>query len=163
MSCWVYIDGIIKVDVPGRNDEQRDFVVEEIVNNLPPVIGSEGNLEYYIIKPMGYKYWSSCNKYGVHVKGGVEEQTQRIIVVHGALRDAYYEESLREMVKALSRLGRYLIVNNNFFNDSCLINLKESWSGREYTFTNRNNWISKCFNEGALKNKLLKIFDYYNR
>lgn len=50
MSHWTYIHGAIEVHVPGRTQAECTYVLQTVLNHLPKVYGSEGDMEIYVNK-----------------------------------------------------------------------------------------------------------------
>lgn len=119
MSSWVYVNGVINVDVPGRTQPEIQYIIETVLSHLPLVTGSEGPMNVYPIKRHGYSTWSShdefmqrtnlCTRDGEHTqdrRGGYQAQNGYIIVVDGQLRDRYLAQTKNEFYKWMCRLAK---------------------------------------------------------
>lgn len=60
MSSWTYINGTITVRPMGRTQPEKRYILETVLNHLPRVTGSEGDMNVYIIQKNGYN--SSCSR-----------------------------------------------------------------------------------------------------
>ena len=56
MSLWTYIHGSIYVDVPGRSQPEMQYIVSTILEHLPRVTGSEGDMEVYLQQREGSRH-----------------------------------------------------------------------------------------------------------
>lgn len=52
MSYWTYINGTITVRPMGRTQPEKRYILETVLNHLPRVTGSEGDMNTYIIQKM---------------------------------------------------------------------------------------------------------------
>lgn len=48
MSSWTYINGTITVRPMGRTQPEKRYILETVLNHLPRVTGSEGDMNIYI-------------------------------------------------------------------------------------------------------------------
>lgn len=53
MSYWTYINGTITVCPMGRTQPEKRYILETVLNHLPRVTGSEGDIDVYIIQKNG--------------------------------------------------------------------------------------------------------------
>lgn len=63
MSYWTYINGTIKVDVPGRTQPEIEYILKSIIDHLPIVTGSERDMDIYLNKVNGINCSSSHDEY----------------------------------------------------------------------------------------------------
>ena len=157
MSYWTHIDGKIIVSPMGRTQAEKRYILETVLNHLPLVTGSEGDMNVYIIQKNGTNCSSSCDEYGqtsdhltdtygYHDRNGwLRVQEEYILVIDESLRDRRFDDTFREFMKWLCRLSKrvwvkdvlvrindyekqYLI--NEFGFDSPYSNMEEdpSWS-----------------------------------
>ena len=166
MSEWVYVDGMIEIDTNSRSDAESMYIAQSVVNHLPQVHGSEGNVEYYLSlknEDSDYDYKDEFGNLSNLTRGETAYsdfrwQTQVIIAVHGELRDTNFDAALREMTNMLNWLSSRIYVN------TCLVRVRSY--GREFIFrdSNRefksswiagrsvNDWVQNCFRQkGELK------------
>lgn len=47
MSYWTYINGTITVSPMGRTQPEKRYILETVLNHLPRVTGSEGDMNVY--------------------------------------------------------------------------------------------------------------------
>ena len=124
MSYWTYINGIIKVDVPGRTQPEIEYILKTIIEHLPVVTGSEEDMEVYINKVNGYDGSSSTdeyqmetnnltNKYGKKDRNGwLNTQNKYLITINASLRDREFEQTFKEFIKWLCRLSKRITVKS---------------------------------------------------
>lgn len=125
MSFWTYIQGTITVCPMGRTQPEKRYILETVLNHLPRVTGSEGDMDVYIIQKNGYN--SSCShdefgeitnnlvdRYGhkSRSRGWLQTQDEYILVVDAALRDREFEETYREFMKWFVRLCKRACCEN---------------------------------------------------
>lgn len=137
MSFWTYISGTIEVKVPGRTQAEKDYILKTILDHLPRVIGSEGDMEVYTNKRDGDDMWTTHDEYGYRTdnlidtygfkdrkRGMRKTQSRYIITVNGSLRDCMFHETHREFMNWLCRLAKRLDV------DSVLVRIHDSCGDR---------------------------------
>lgn len=117
MSDWTYINGTITVEPLGRTQAEKRYILETVLNHLPCVTGSEGDMNVYIIQKNGWNSSSSHDEFGERTnnlvdrygnksfdRGRMKVQNEYILVVNAALRDREFVQTYREFVKWLVRL-----------------------------------------------------------
>ena len=117
MSFWTYIQGTITVRPMGRTQPEKRYILETVLNHLPRVTGSEGDMDVYIIQKNGYNSSCSRDEFGEATNnlidrhgnksrktGWLRTQDDYILVVSAALRDKKFEETYREFIKWFVRL-----------------------------------------------------------
>lgn len=117
MSYWTYIQGTITVRPMGRTQPEKRYILETVLNHLPRVTGSEGDMNVYIIQKNGYNSSCSCDEFGEVTnnlvdrygyksrnRGWLQTQDEYILVVNAALRDREFEQTYREFIKWFVRL-----------------------------------------------------------
>ena len=124
MSYWTYINGIIKVDVPGRTQPEIEYILKTIIEHLPVVTGSEEDMEVYINKVNGYDGSSSTdeyqmvtnnltNEYGQKDRNGwLNTQNKYLITINASLRDRKFKQTFKEFIKWLCRLSKRITVES---------------------------------------------------
>lgn len=140
MSYWTYVIGAIEVDAWGDTNIEKEYNLKTVLSHLPIVTGSERDMKVFI--NMG-SVRSSCNfdergnSRTEQLKRNRNECNSYIITLQGSLRDSYFDETLRELTKFLTRLGKYVftrdisvIVHSDMgesyiFNDPNLLNNME--------------------------------------
>lgn len=118
MSYWTYINGIVTVFPMGRTQAEMRYILETVLDHLPMVTGSERNMDIHIVQRYGYDMSSSHTEFGMW--GGykqwktlsTETQSEYILVVEGAFRDRFFEQTYREFQKWLCRLAKRIQVEN---------------------------------------------------
>ena len=117
MSFWTYIQGTITVRPMGRTQPEKRYILETVLNHLPRVTGSKGDMDVYIIQKNGYNSSCSRDEFGEATNnlidrhgnksrktGWLRTQDDYILVVSAALRDKKFEETYREFMKWFVRL-----------------------------------------------------------
>lgn len=125
MSFWTYISGTIEVDVPGRTQAEIDYILTTVLNHLPRVIGSEGDMEVYVNRRKGHNVSSNADEYGDRTNnltdwygekdrstGWLRKQSLYVLTVKGSLRDCTFHETHREFMNWLCRLSKRLEVDS---------------------------------------------------
>lgn len=101
MSYWTYIHGAIEVHVPERTQAECTYILQTVLDHLPKVYGSEGDMEIYVNQKYGFN--SSCShdefflpsNLGNGDCGDFEYQTMYLLTVSGRLRDVQFEQTLK--------------------------------------------------------------------
>lgn len=101
----------------GRTQPEKRYILETVLNHLPRVTGSEGDMDVYIIQKNGYNSSCSRDEFGEATNnlidrhgnksrktGWLRTQDDYILVVSAALRDKKFEETYREFMKWFVRL-----------------------------------------------------------
>lgn len=121
MSWWTFVKGVVEVEVPGRTQAEIRYVLESVLDHLPRVTGSEGDMNVYVSQRAGHNCSSSCDEFGLITNnlkdyegfktrnhGWLETQSRYMLTVDGALRDREFEETKREFMKWICRLAKRL-------------------------------------------------------
>lgn len=150
MSMWTYISGTITVDAIGRTQAEKEYILRTILDHLPLVTGSEGDLSVYLIKANGHDCSSSVdefenrsnqltNSYGAHDQknGWLKTQSKYIIVVDGSLRNRMFDTTFAEFNKWLCRLAKRVQI------DKVLVEL--TGENKIYVFTDNDNVYRNMF------------------
>ena len=125
MSWWTYINGTIEVRPMGRTQAEKRYILETVLNHLPLVTGSEGDMNVYTIQENGTNSSCSCDEYGEctnnltdsygchnQKRGWLRVQDRYILVVNGALRDRKFSETFREFMNWLCRLAKRVSIED---------------------------------------------------
>lgn len=118
MSYWTYVNGNITVSPMGRTQVEKRYILETVLDHLPFVTGSEGNMDVYIIQKNGYNSSSSHTEFGEW--GGyknwktlsTEVQDEYILVVDGSLRDRMFDQTYKEFQKWICRLAKRVDISD---------------------------------------------------
>lgn len=118
MSWWTHIKGVVEVDVGGRTQAEVRYILESVLDHLPRVTGSEGDMNVYITQESGDNYSSSCDEFGMRTNnlkdcygdktykhGFLSLQSKYMLTIDADLRDREFEETKREFLKWLCRLS----------------------------------------------------------
>lgn len=142
MSRWTHVMGTVLVDTVAQSDAQATFMTHTVLEHLPLITGSERNVRPYFIIPEGPNWSLENDEFGNKSNlctdpycGTFEVQTQRLVVVHGELRDRLFEQTLRETTNWLARLSSRLCVTY------CLVSVRDD-QHRQFIF-NDPEWIIK--------------------
>lgn len=125
MSSWTYIQGTITVSPIGHTQAQKRYILDTVLSHLPVVSGSEKDMDVYVIQKNGHNNSSSCDEFGERtnnltdrygqksrVRGWLYTQDEYILVVDAALRDREFNQTYREFMKWLVRLGKRVMIDN---------------------------------------------------
>lgn len=124
MSYWTYITGTITVSPIGRTQAQKRYILDTVLAHLPIVSGSERDMNVYVIQKNGHNSSSSCDEFGERTnnltnrygnrtrnRGMLRTQDEYILVVDAALRDREFNQTYREFMKWLVRLGKRVMID----------------------------------------------------
>ncbi len=119
MSFWTHTSGIIVVSPWGRTQAEMRYILETILDHLPIVSGSEGNMKIHIVQQFGHDFSSSCNEFGENLwyrrdadhDGWMRMQSQYTLVLEGNLRDRQFDETKKELMNWLCRLAKRIEVD----------------------------------------------------
>lgn len=139
MSMWTYVRGLIELDVPGRTQAEKDYILQTVIDHLPKVTGSERNMDIHTVRAYGYDMSSNRDELD-NLAFDFKTQSRYFLVLDGSLRDRYYKDTFKELNKFLNRLAKRLIVDWAYvrLNDYGLYH-------SDYTFTNKNNYYGSMF------------------
>lgn len=123
MSYWTYVNGIIEVSPFGRTQHEMRYILETVLDHLPKVTGSERNMSVHVVQKSGYNMLITHDEFGVYgnystvrqidkLSHSIVQQSEYIVVLEGALRDRKFEETMREMVRFLTRFSKRLGMND---------------------------------------------------
>lgn len=136
MSSWTYVRGLIELDVPGRTQAEKNYILQTVIDHLPKVTGSEKSMNIYTIQTAGHDSWQNFDEFYNRVED-FKTQSRYFLVLDGNLRDRYYEDTFKELNKFLNRLGKRLMVDSVYVR---LYNYEHS-----HIFTNKNNCYGNMF------------------
>lgn len=123
MSWWTKVTGLVAVQVPGRTDKEKEYVLDSVLRHMPLITGSEGPCHVLYVKAHGYTWSSNCdefgnysnllpNRYGTPSRhGNLTGQDKYFVVLEGSLRDRMFEQTVRETCRWLCRLSSRLFVS----------------------------------------------------
>lgn len=119
MSDWTHVSGMIYVSPMGRTQAEKRYVLDTVLEHLPIVSGSEGDMDVYVIQPNGSCSSSSHDEFGCRTNnlvdwygsksyenGWLRTQDTYILVLNANLRDRVFDETYRELQKFLCRLAK---------------------------------------------------------
>lgn len=151
MSNWTYVQGLIELDVPGRTQAEKNYILQTVIDHLPKVTGSERSMNIYTIQTAGYDSWQNFDEFYNRVED-FKTQSRYFLVLDGNLRDRYYEDTFKELNKFLNRLGKRLMVDSVYVR---LYNYEHS-----HIFTNENDCYGNMFeNDNPWYNYLMWEFE----
>lgn len=151
MSSWTYIQGTITVSPIGRTQAEKRYILDTVLAHLPIVSGSERDMNVYVIQKNGHNSSCSCDEFGERTnnltdwygnktrsRGWLYTQDEYILVVDAALRDREFNQTYREFIKWLVRLGKRVMIENilvkisgydksTIIKDYCVQNEKSSY------------------------------------
>ena len=151
MSSWTYVQGLIELDVPGRTQAEKNYILQTVIDHLPKVTGSEKSMNIYTIQTAGYDSWQNFDEFYNRVED-FRTQSRYFLVLDGNLRDRHYEDTFKELNNFLNRLGKRLMVDSVYVR---LYNYE-----RSHIFTNKNDCYGKMFeNDNPWYNYLMWEFE----
>ncbi len=107
MSSWTYITGVITVFPMGRTQPEKRYILDTVLEHLPRVTGSEGDMHVHVVQKAGYDGSSSHTEFGEWIPWKENHtQSKYMVIIEAALRDRHFEETLRELNKWLNRLAK---------------------------------------------------------
>ena len=123
MSAWTYVWGTVSVCPPGDGQRAKDFVIGEVVDHLPRVTGSEGDMHVEIVRRPGSNGSSNHDEFGMPSDLGrnglgygkgcwFDVQGTYDLLLVGHLRDRHKDETLREFCRWMSRLAKRVCVED---------------------------------------------------
>lgn len=166
MSYWTYINGTIIVSPMGRTQSEKRYVLDTVLEHLPRVTGSEGDMNVYVIQKNGYNCSSSCDEFGQVTNnligrygsksrnGWLNVQDEYIIVVNASLRDREFDQTYREFIKWIVRFGKRVsikdvLVEIKGYDKSSIVrndyvkNKKRSWEKVFDGIFEEPTWVNK--------------------
>lgn len=138
MSMWTYVQGLIEVGSPGRTQAEKDYILQTVIDHLPKVTGSEGNMDIHTVRAYGHNMWSNRDELD-NLSLDFKTQSRYFLVLDGNLRDRRYKETFKEINKFLNRLAKRLPV------DSMYVQVYTYDHSHIHTFTNENDYYGKMF------------------
>lgn len=109
MSYWTHVRGYVMVESPGKTQAHSRFIIETVLSHLPRVSGSEGDMQAHIVQRAGHNISCNLNEFGEYIPGDFHEiQSKYLIMLDGDLRDTYFDETKRAVVKWLARISKRL-------------------------------------------------------
>lgn len=124
MSMWSYVKGVVTVEPPGHGQAAMDFVLCEVVDHLPRVTGSEGDMHVEIVRREGHNQSCNHDEFGVPSNlgrspwggrgGWFDAQCTYDLLLTGSLRDRWFDDTLREFSKWMVRLSKRVFVEDVF-------------------------------------------------
>ena len=125
MSYWTYLTGTVTVRPMGRTQAEKRYILDTVLEHLPLVTGSERDMNVYVIQKNGDSSSSSCDEFGEVTnnlvdsygnksrdRGWLRTQDEYILVVDGNFRDRMFEQTFREFMKWLCRLGKRVSIED---------------------------------------------------
>lgn len=146
MSRWTHVRGLVEVYANGEAQYECEAHVQEVVAHLPIVYGSEENMLVQVVKYPGLATCSSnVDEYGVLSNLGTgawklfEYQPRYNLILCGDLRDTYFEQTYKSVVKWLIRLAKGIWVCK------VMINISEEY-GKSSMILSDENMEDELFN-----------------
>lgn len=125
MSSWTYINGTIIVSPMGRTQHEKTYILNTVLDHLPRVTGSEGDIDIYINQKNGTNSSCSADEFGYCTNnlidsygnksqrnGWLRTQDEYILTVDASLRDREFSETLKEFNNWLCRLAKRLLIED---------------------------------------------------
>ena len=118
MSMWTYVNGVINVVPMGYSTAHKRYVLDTVLNHLPRVTGSEGDMDVFIVEEPGYNASCTHNEFGQCMGARdfryheMRVQNNFMVVINGKLRDRVFDETVRELSKWLNRLAKRVDIHD---------------------------------------------------
>ena len=109
----------------GRTQAEKRYILDTVLAHLPIVSGSEKDMDVYVIQKNGHNSSCSCDEFGEITNnlvdwygqkskrnGWLRTQDEYILVVDAVLRDREFDETYREFIKWIVRLGKRIMIDN---------------------------------------------------
>ena len=142
---WTYVTGIIKADTYSATDAETMYIAQTVVNHLPKITGSEGNVNIHVYMEDGHNSSSNADEFhnfsnlGEGYFKNFEHQDRVVITLSGYLRDRTFEQTLKETNKFICRLAKRLSIYD------CLV--KVDGYDKSYIFDNTDDWLTNLYPE----------------
>lgn len=137
MSNWTHIRGLIELDVPGRTQAEKNYILQTVIDHLPKVTGSEGAMDIHIVRAYGHNSWQNFDEFYNQVED-FKTQSRYFLVLDGNLRDRCYEETFKELNKFLNRLAKRIRIES--------LRVELNTYNHSYTFKNENDcYENNCY------------------
>lgn len=146
MSFWSGAIGVIVVSVPGISQEHKTFILKTVLDHLPKVTGSEGDMDVFVNLTSGHDESSPMDELGRRVLTHL--QSVYTLTIDGLFRDRSFDESLRAINEWLCRLSKRLYVEYvhiDVYGDTYDCNNTHN----EYTFSNDSGIYSDMHEGGS--------------
>lgn len=78
MSSWTYITGTITVSPMGRTQHEKTYILNTVLDHLPRVTGSEGDMDIYVNQKNGTNSSSSADEFG-YCTNNLEDGNHRFV------------------------------------------------------------------------------------
>ncbi len=125
MSGWAYINGTVTVQPMGRTQAEKRYILDTVLEHLPLVTGSEGDMDVYVVQKKGHNGHCSCDEFGQVTNnlvdmygeksrnhGWLKTQDEYILVVDALLRDRDFKQTYKEFQNWLCRLAKRVTVKD---------------------------------------------------
>lgn len=136
MSMWTNVYGAIKVYCTEPNFEELQ--IKTVIESLPEITGSEENAEikYIRLDQIADSYYIDGNR--------IKEYPYYMVVISGALRDKYAEETITEVKDFLTILGQRISIIGGFvkisdYSEKVILDAED--------FSAKNFWCGSWFRE----------------
>lgn len=137
MSSWTYVQGLIELGVPGRTQAEKDYILQTVIDHLPKVTGSEGNMDIHTVRAYGHNMWSNRDELD-NLNLDFKTQSRYFLVLDGHLRDRQYADTFKEINKFLNRLAKRLRVDS--------LHVQLNTYNHFYTFDSKNDcYENNCY------------------
>lgn len=111
MSYWTNIFGTIYVEPLGYSEHAREFVLRTVLDHLPQVAGSEGDLGVSVAADPRRRVWTSSDEFGQELTGSDGrslrgESVGYFLTVHASLRDRMLAQTVSDFDAWLGTLAQ---------------------------------------------------------
>lgn len=157
MSNWSYIQGTITASPIGRTQAQKRYILDTVLAHLPIVSGSERDMNVYVIQKNGHNSSSSHDEFGERTNNLVDwygNRTRNRGMLCTQLRDREFDQTYREFIKWLVRLGKRVMIDNilvkisgydksTIIKDYCVKNEKYSYQNVFLNLFEGTSWVKE--------------------
>lgn len=138
MSEWTHVHGVIEVDTLSRTTEEAMYWTQVIVSHLPEITGrkwfGEKFSPYYFSTEKDKNCSSNVNELNIPCYDDLFDfQSKVLITIHESYADRKFLQTLKEVVRMLSKLGERMLVCN------CLVRVQDDY-GRKVIIDNPD-WV----------------------
>ena len=163
MSNWAHIHGTIQLDVQGRTQHEKEYILRTVLDHLPVIAGSENDMDIYVIKKNGYTTGDNIDEFEEKTNNLVDRygkkdreygemclQSKYMLLVDGALRDRESKDVYRDFIKWLTRLSKRIEVEEVnvkiydlwYYNKYLIIDEERKWAKLYVYSQNEVNWTN---------------------
>ena len=148
MSHWTHVLGAVRVSPMGRTQPEKRYVLDTVLEHLPRVTGSEGDMEVWVTQGGGGEESCSCDEFDMRTDKATDWYGNRdrrhgmhrmdsdyLLTLSGNLRDREFDETFKELQRWLIRLAKRVPIY-----DLC-IKLYAEYGNKTYVIDNGDSYF----------------------